>query len=95
MKMSILAILGHFWPVFGLLWPRYQFPKLSMSLFDLVLTSLSEIGEKILNNNDLSNENIDFCHFRPFLACFWPLVAPVSVSKALDEYIRPCSDCIE
>ena len=31
-----------------------------MSLFDLVLTSLSEIGEKILNNNDLSSENIDF-----------------------------------
>ena len=52
MKTSILAILGHFWPVFGLLWRWYQFPKLSMSILDVVLTALSEIGEKILNNND-------------------------------------------
>ena len=85
--MSFLAILGHFWPVFGLLWPRYQFPKLSMTIFDLFLTALSKIGEKILNNNDLSDENSDFGHFRTFLACFWPLEAPVSVSKVLDEYI--------
>ena len=87
MKMSILAILGHFWPVFGLLWPRYQFPKLSRSIFDLVLTGLSEIGKKILNNNDLFDENADLGHFRPFLACFWPVMTPVSVSKALKEYI--------
>ena len=53
MKTSILAILGHFWPVFGLLWRWYQFPKLSMSILDVVLTALSEIGEKILNNNDI------------------------------------------
>ena len=52
MKTAILAILGHFWPVFGLLKPQYQFPKFSMSISDLVLTALSEIGKKILNNND-------------------------------------------
>ena len=52
MKTAILAILGHFWPVFGLLKPQYQFPKFSISISDLVLTALCEIGEKILNNND-------------------------------------------
>ena len=66
MKRPILIILGHFWPVFGLSWPLYQFSKLSMSIFDLVLTALSEIGEKILNNNELLDENADFDHFRPF-----------------------------
>ena len=73
--MPILTILSHFWPVFGLLWP--PFSKLSMSIFDLVLTGLSEIGENILNNNDLLDENADFGHFGPFLACFWPIRVPV------------------
>ena len=94
MKMPILAILGHFWPVFGLLKPQYQFPKFSMSISDLVLTALSEIGEKILNNNDIWDENADFDHLRPFLACFWPIVAPVLVFKALNEYIWSSSDWI-
>ena len=58
-----------------------------MSKFDLFLTGLSEIGQKILDNNDLRDENADFDHFRPFLACFWPVMAPVSVFKALNEYI--------
>ena len=57
MKRLIFAILGHFWPVFGLSWPRYQFPKLSLSIFDLVLTGLREISE-----ND--NENANFGYFR-------------------------------
>ena len=77
MKMQIWAILGHFGPVFGLSWPRYQCPKLSMSIFDPVLTGLSEIGKKILGNNDFLEENADFGHFWPFLACFWPVMAPV------------------
>ena len=77
MKMPILTILGHFWPVFGLLWSLYQFSKLSMSVFDVVPTGLSEIGEKNLNNNDLLNENADFGHFGPFLACFWPIRVPL------------------
>ena len=76
-KMLILAILGHFWPVFGLIRPLYKFFQLSMSIFDLVLTGLSEIGKKILNNNDLLDENADFGHFGPFLACFWPIRVPV------------------
>ena len=70
--MWILAILAHFWPVFGLLWPGYQFPKLSRSIFNLVLTGFNEIGKKILNNNDLFDENADLGHFRPFLACYDP-----------------------
>ena len=86
-KMPILAILGYFWPIFGLFRSRYQFRKLSMSISDLVLTRLSEIGKKILNNDDLFDENANFGHFRPFLAGFWPDMTPVSVSKALIDYI--------
>ena len=58
-----------------------------MSIFDLVLTGLGEISEKIPNNYDLSDKNADFGHFGPFLACFWPVKAAISVSKALNEYI--------
>ena len=48
-----------------------------MSISFLVLSGLSEIGKKIPNNNDQFQENADFGHFRPFLACFWPVKAPV------------------
>ena len=41
-----------------------------MSIFFLVLSGLSEIVKKIPNNNDQFEENANFCHFRPFLACF-------------------------
>ena len=58
-----------------------------MSISDLVLTRLSEIGKKILDNDDLFDENADFGHFRPFLARFWPDMSPVSVKNALNEYI--------
>ena len=54
-----------------------------MSLFDLVLNGLNEISKKIVNNNNLFNENADFGHFRLFLACFLPVVTPISVAKAL------------
>ena len=94
MKMPILTIWGRFWPVFGLLWPPYLFLKLSMSIFDLVLTGLGEISENIPDNNDLYVENADFDHLRPFLASFWPVVAPVFVFKAVNEHIRPSSDWI-
>ena len=79
--MQILNILGHFWPVFGLLWSPHQFSKLSRSIFDLVLTGLSEIGEKILNNNDLMDENADFGYFGPLLACFWPIKSPCKTAR--------------
>ena len=39
-----------------------------MSLYILVLSGLSEIGKKILNNNNRFEENADFGHSRPFLA---------------------------
>ena len=68
--MPILAILGYFWPVSGLIWPRYQFSKLKMSIFDIVWTGLSEISEKILITNDLFDKYADLGHFGPFLACF-------------------------
>ena len=66
-----------------------------MSVFFLVMTGWSEIGKKNLNNNDFLSENADFGHFSPFLACFWPVMAPVSVSKALNENISPRYDWIE
>ena len=58
-----------------------------MSIFDLVPTGLSEIGEIILNNNDTRDEKANLDHFRSFLACFWPIMAPKSFFKALNEYI--------
>ena len=85
--MLIFTILARFWPVIGLFWPWYHFPKFSRSIFDLVLTGLSDIGKKILNSNDLLNENADLGYFRPFWVCFWPVMVPTSVSKACKEYI--------
>ena len=60
---------------------------LSMNISDLVLTRLSEIGKKILDNGDLFDEIANFGLFRPFLASFWPDMTPVSVLKALIDYI--------
>ena len=40
-------------------------------------------------------EIFDFGHFSPFLAGFWPVMALVSVSKALNENISPHYDWIE
>ena len=51
-KMLILAILGHFWPVFGLLWPRCKCLMALMSIFFLVLNGMIEIGKKISFDND-------------------------------------------
>ena len=76
-KVLIVAILGRFRPVFGLLWPRYKFLKVLVSILFLVLSGMSEIGKKILNDNNQFEENADFGHFRPFLACFWPVMAPM------------------
>ena len=82
MKMPILAMLSHFWPVFGLLWPLYQSAKLSMNKIDLILTEMSEKSEKIQNNNDPVNENADFGYFRPifglFLAGYDPCISVLS-----------------
>ena len=50
--MRILGILGYFWRVFGLLWPRYKCLMILMSIFFLVLSGMREIGKKILNNDD-------------------------------------------
>ena len=71
----------------GLLWPRYECLMVQMSIFFLVLSGLSEIGKKIPNNNDQFEEKADFCQFRPFLACFWPVMAPVWMMRGPNEYI--------
>ena len=62
-----------------------------MSIFFLVLSGMSKIGKKISNNDDHSKKNADFGHFRPFLTCFWPVVAPVRVLNGPHEYIFPSS----
>ena len=36
-------------------------------------------------------ENAEFGHIRPFLAYFWPVLAPVSVFKGPNGYILPSS----
>ena len=46
-----------------------------MSTFFLVLCRMSKTGKKDLNNNDQFEENADFGHFRPFLACYGPGVS--------------------
>ena len=48
-----------------------------MSIFFLVQYRMNKTGKKSLNNNDEFEENADFGHFWPFLACFWPVIAPV------------------
>ena len=67
-KMRILVILGHFWPV-----PFRE--CVFKGLFEYILTS-SEWTEwdwqKIWKNDNKVENNANFGHFRPFLACFWP-----------------------
>ena len=62
------------------------------SIYFLVLSGLSEIGQNISNNNDQFQENADFGHLRPFLASFWPVIAPVCVLNGPNEYIFPSSE---
>ena len=68
--MPILAILAYFWPVFSQFWGRYQYQWLETSIFVVVLTRLSVIGKKILNDSVVAEKNADFGNFSPFLACF-------------------------
>ena len=53
------------------------------------------LAKKNLNNKNFLSESADFGHFSPFLAGFWPVMALVSVSKALNENISPHYDWIE
>ena len=62
-----------------------------MSIFFLVMSGMSEIGKKILNNNDHFAKNANFGHFRLFLACFWPVMAPIEVLNDPNEYVFPSS----
>ena len=68
-KMRIVGILGHFWPVFGLLWPRFECLMVQMSIFVLLLSGMSETDKKISNNDDKVEKT-------PILAIFghfWPV----------------------
>ena len=58
-----------------------------MSTFFLVQCRMNKTGKKSPNIKYQIEENADFGHFRPFLACFWPVMAHVSIFKALNEYI--------
>ena len=58
-----------------------------MNTVDPIVTRLSEVIGKIIIDSNFLDENADFGHFSLFLACFWPVKAPVSVSKALNGYI--------
>ena len=49
---------------------------------------------KILGENDFLDENADFRYLSLFLACFLPVMAPVSLSKDLNEFIRSGFDSI-
>ena len=60
---------------------------LPTSVFVLVLTGSSWIGQKNLNNCDQIDKNADLGHFSLFLACFGPVTAPVSVLNIPTEYI--------
>ena len=85
---------GHFWPVFGLLWPRFECLMVQMSIFVLLLSGMSETDKKISNNDDKVEKTpilAIFGHFWPFLAYFWPVMAPVWVLKHPNEYIFPSS----
>ena len=58
-----------------------------MNTVDPIVTRLSEFTRKIGSDSNFLDENADFGHFSLFSACFWPVKAPVSVSKALNGYI--------
>ena len=48
-----------------------------MSIFFLVLNGMSKTSKNISNINNQLEESADFGRIRPFLACFWPVMAPV------------------
>ena len=60
---------------------------LPTSVFVLVLIGSSWIGQKNLKNCDQIDKNADLGHFSLFLACFWPVTAPVTVLNIPTEYI--------
>ena len=82
-----IADFGPFSPTLPCFWPRFQCLKLLKNTVDPIVARLSEMVGKIVIDSDFLDENADFGHFSPFLACFWPVKAPVSVSKALNGYI--------
>ena len=90
-KMRILVILGHFWPVFGLFRSGNVFLMVFLSIFFLVPSELSKTGKKIWKNDNKVENNANFGHFRPFLACFWPVMAPIEVLNDPNEYVFPSS----
>ena len=94
-KMLILAILAHFWPFFYLLQPQYLSWLFQISIFFIVLIGLSEIVRKIQDNYKILGKNADFGYFSLFMACFWPVTAPVSVLNIPNEYIFYNSNHIE
>ena len=70
--MRILGILGHFLPVFGLLWPRYLCLMVLMSMFFLVLSGMSEMDKKFQITTIGLEKMPILAILGNFMPVFWP-----------------------
>ena len=87
--LSECADFGNFNPFLAGFWPVMALVSVSKALNENISPHYDWIEfeqQKKLNNNDFLDEVADFGPFSPTLACFWPVMAPVSMSKALNEY---------
>ena len=87
--MSESADFGHFSSFLAGFWPVMALVSVSKALKGTISPHYDWIEfeqQKKLNNNGFLDEVADFGHFSPTLACFWPVMGPVSMSKALNEY---------
>ena len=88
-RWSECADFGNFNPFLAGFWPVMALVSVSKALNENISPHYDWIEfeqQKKLNNNDFLDEVADFGPFSPTLACFWPVMAPVSMSKALNEY---------
>ena len=87
--LSECADFGNFNPFLAGFWPVMALVSVSKALNENISPHYDWIEfeqQKKLNNNDFLDEVADFGPFSPTLACFWPVMAPVSMPKALNEY---------
>ena len=87
--LSESADFGHFSPFLTGFWPIMTLVSVSKALNENISPHYDWIEfeqQKKLNRNDFLDEVADFGPFSPTLACCWPVMAPVSMSKALNEY---------
>ena len=80
--LSESADFGHICPFLAGLWPGLALVSVSKALNENISPHYDWIEfeqEKISNNSDFLNEIADFGYFSLISACFWPVMAPVSV----------------